>query len=377
MKTFLKAMCRKTGKWFGLEIEKIGSFPAVITNFVDITEEMANHITPQYSVDPHIETGKNLVACKYCRSRKFGNCSCSKRRKMCRSTDKYDFQCVYCDELEIDYSGASETDSGFYNHFTVSNLPKSAFDKHGNPQGDQFDLAKDGSMKGFTIYVLDFSGDSGARMKLREKLARKGFNIIYRGKDKLPRRDSLSNELSKPKTQLWIISSGREGSYFESHYLDIIYQYYLRGGSLYLWGDNKPLFVQANIVLHKLFQSKMDGNEVGEKIIGVKRAGMRSGIIEGHPIATGIVNFYEGQSIASFNCQSGLRPLVYSSLGNVISVYYDGGPGARVIGDGGFTRLSQTNITKAGTERFVLNCAIWLAHIEKYGGRGMDGLPRI
>lgn len=377
MKTFLKAKCRKTGKWFGLEVEKIGSNPAVITNFVDITEEAANHITPQYSVDPHIETGKNLIACKYCRSKKFGNCSCNKRRKTCRFSDKFDFQCVYCDELELDYTGASDSGSDFYNHFNVSNLPKSAFDKHGNPQGDQFDLAKDGSMKGYTIFVLDFSGESGARMKVREKLIRKGFTIDYRGKDKLPTKQELSVALSKPKVQLWIISSSAKNDNFEAKYLDVINQFFIRGGSLYLWGDNKPLYVQANIVLKKLFQSEMSGSEPGKMVIGVKRAGMTSGIIESHPIATGIVNFYEGQSIASFNCQCGLRPLVYSSAGSVISVFYDGGDKARVIGDGGFTRLASENITKAGTERFVLNCAIWLAHIEKYGGIGLSGLPRI
>ena len=377
MKTYLKAKCRKTGKWFGLEVEKNGTSPAVITNFVDITEEMAQHITPQYSVDPHIETGRNLVACKYCHSRKFGNCSCNKRRKSCRATDKYDFQCVYCDELEIDYTGAVDDGSDFYNHVNVSNLPKSAFDKHGNPQGDQFDLAKDGSMKGFTIVVLDFSGESNARQKLREKLEKKGFKIVYFGKDKLPRPFILNGHLAKDKTQLWVISSGKKNDGFERDYLPIIQQFFNRGGSLYLWGDNKPLYVQANLVLFRLFQSEMSGSEEGTGIIGVKRAGSRSGIIEGHPIATGIINFYEGQSIASFNCQCGLRPLVYSSQGNVISVFYDGGRGARVIGDGGFTRLSQANITKAGTERFVLNCAIWLAHIEKYGGRGLSGLPRL
>lgn len=375
MKTFLKAKCRKTGKWFGLEVEKIGSSPAVITNFVDITEEMANHITPQYSVDPHIETGKNLIPCKYCRSRKFGNCSCNKRRKTCRSTDKYDFQCVYCDELEIDYTGATDTGSDFYNHVNVSNLPKSAFDKHGNPQGDQFDLAKDGSMKGYSIIVLDFSGNSNSRQTLRNRLQTKGFAVTYRGKDNLPTRFELNNMLSKNKTQLWIISSGKKVLDFEGQYLDVIEQYYRRGGSLYLWGDNAPLFRQANLVLKKLFQSEMSGNEPGEKIIGVKRAGSISGIIESHPIATGIINFFEGQSIASFSTNCGLKPLVYSSIGNVISVYYDGT--ARVIGDGGFTRLSQDNIKRAGTDRFVLNCAIWLAHIEKYGGVGLSGLPRI
>ena len=55
MKTFLKAKCRKTGKWFGLEVEKNGTSPAVITNFVDIKNDIDKYVVDLVSADASMD----------------------------------------------------------------------------------------------------------------------------------------------------------------------------------------------------------------------------------------------------------------------------------------------------------------------------------
>ena len=371
MKTYLKARCRKTGKWFGLEVEKNGASPAVITNFVDITEDMANHITPQYSVDENIQTGKNLIACKYCRSRKFAGCSCNKNRKSCRPTDKYDFQCVYCNELEMDYSGATGDAGDVYNHVSVSNLPRSAFDRHGNPQGDQFDLAKDGSMKGFKVVIIKCCTEAGWDLSFPKRcLERKGFSVVTYENNRLPSDQDLQSLLSDKKTQIWILSSYEDR--LSRNAIDIIINAYKQGRGVYMMGDNDPFFKEANHVLERLYGVSMYGDLPGDKVITIQRANGEPGIIPNHPIGTGIINFYEGVTIATIPCKGTLRPLVYGSAKNVVTAYDDSNQ-CRLLADGGFTRLYYAT-DKAGTERFIVNCAIWLANIERVGHRNLPKL---
>lgn len=361
MKTFLKAKCNRTGRWFGLEVEKIGSNPAVITNFVDINEEQVNLLSPEYQVDPHIETGHNLLACKYCHSRKFGNCSCNKNKKVCKPTDKYDFQCVYCDELKIDYSNA-RGDANLYNKpINVTNLPASAFDKHGNPQGDQFDLIKDGMLHGYKVVVMDYSNLH--RPYLSVVLGRKGFETIYlRNTDDI--EDKVRPYLNDKKAQIWVLSSGYMMPFPRLYkFQKLINDAYSSGTSLYIWGDNDPLYVEGNIALNELFHTVMKGNYPADQVISIKNENNKCGIIPDHPISTGIINFYEGVTVANIKCTQELHPLVYGSDKIVITAYHEGK--ARVLVDGGWTRLYDEFLMKAGTERFVVNCAVWLANLEK------------
>ena len=378
IRTYLKAKCQKTGKFFALEITKYDGKPAVVTNFYEIDEEQANHLDPEYRVDENISVGSNLNPCIHCKTRRIAHCSHHRLSKTCRFNDKYDYQCLFCDQLKIDYTRVNNKDNSFYNKVNVSNLPASAFDKHGNPQGDQFDLAKDGSMKGFKIVILDFGGEGTTRQKLISKLKIKGFDVSYYGTNRTPTPLELKKEIMKGKTQLWIISGCKMEAIFRKKYLPVVIEYFNYGGGLYIWGDNEPLYAEANVVLKELFDANMYGNVPGNKIISIKKAGSISGIIPDHPIATGIINFHEGQSIATINWSKQgkngqMRPLVYGSDGTVIASFYENKK-TRLIADGGFTRLSSSNINKAGTERFVLNSAIWLAYVEKYGYSG-DSLP--
>ena len=62
------------------------------------------------------------------------------------------------------------------------------------------------------------------------------------------------------------------------------------------------------------------------------------------------------------NTNSIVKPLVYSSDGNVVTAYSESN-NSRLLIDGGFTRLWY-NWDSAGTGRFVTNCAAWLANAE-------------
>ena len=359
MKSFLKAKCRRTGKWFGLEVEKRGSDRAVITNFVDISEAMANMINPEYRVDPHIETGRNLVPCKYCHSRKFGSCSCNNNRKSCKPTDKYDFQCVYCNELEIVYSSDKSSNSS-YNNIDITNLPKSAFDMHGNPKGDQYDLAKDGQLVGYRVVLMNYNNAVCCYFEdLKKVLKRKGFEVIQYNRQGT---SVLHQYMGDKKTQIWIFSDYNYVSVSDVD-LNFYINFFNQGGSLYIWGENDPINFDADKILKRMFDSGMKGDYKGDKIISIKANGSKSGIIPDHPIAKGVINFYEGMTIASVKPTQDLKPLVYNSEGGVVSAYYESS-NARLLADGGYTRTYSDYIYKAGTERFIVNCAAWLANAE-------------
>ncbi len=96
----LLAHCPKTGKKFCVEVKKNGlTYEAV--NFVDLSEsdyaKLSSEISPATVV-----SADNLVACRYCQSRRVAGCSCNRRRKQCSSKGKYDFQCIYCESLVLD-----------------------------------------------------------------------------------------------------------------------------------------------------------------------------------------------------------------------------------------------------------------------------------
>ncbi|MBR4550202.1 MAG: TerD family protein [Oscillospiraceae bacterium] len=102
MRKFLKAHCRKTDRWYGLEIEQFGSTWKVV-NMIDLSDDEAAVLSSEIR-QPSFETNSNLLACTQCGSRRVGGCSCAKKKYSCQKHMKYRFDCIYCSELEIDYS---------------------------------------------------------------------------------------------------------------------------------------------------------------------------------------------------------------------------------------------------------------------------------
>lgn len=98
--SIILAHCSKTGKKFCIEVKKKGSgYQAV--NFVDLSDGNYNSLVSELSCES-LTSADNLLPCRYCQSRKVSGCSCNRKRKRCGKGDKYDFQCLYCDSLQMD-----------------------------------------------------------------------------------------------------------------------------------------------------------------------------------------------------------------------------------------------------------------------------------
>jgi len=233
-------------------------------------------------------------------------------------------------------------------------------DRFGNPQGSQYDLAKDGAFKGYKVVVLT---GLNIMANASSALQRKGFSTKILGYSECNDVKRIRNELNDDKCQLWLISG--DSCVWPSDCFNLIYDHFNRGRGLYIWSDNEPFYADSNVILEKLFRSKMSGNYEADQVLNVQTGLGLPGIIKNHPITTGLQNFYEGITISNVKLTQDLKPLVYSSDGKIVTAYYDK-DGKRVLIDGGFTRL-YCKWDSAGTDRFVVNCAAWLANIERFG----------
>lgn len=248
-------------------------------------------------------------------------------------------------------------------HNDVKSAPK---DKYGNPNGTNYDLLRDGSMKGYKILIINLCPEwdtCGQRENYDnpiKALENKGFEVIYR--DEFPADFA---RIAAGLCQIWLISGNIRTITDEQ--IRQIKAFYNQGKGVYLWADNDPFYADVNPIIKDLFGSTMSGNYIGEQIIGVQKHIKDVGIVAGHLISTGISNFYEGVTISNVATTQYLEPLVYSSDKKVVTAYSDV-DGKRLLIDGGFTRLC-VDWDSAGTDRYVVNAAGWLGNFEKFGWR--------
>ncbi len=107
---FLKAYCAKTKQYFGLEIKKYGSSWKVV-NMIRLDPDEAKLISSDIE-QPVFETNDNLIPCYRCGNRRVSGCGCAKEKKKCDRTMKYQFDCVYCEDLKIDYTLPTASEVG-------------------------------------------------------------------------------------------------------------------------------------------------------------------------------------------------------------------------------------------------------------------------
>lgn len=107
---FIKAYCEKTRQYFALEIKKYGSAWKVV-NVTHLSTDEAKLVSSEIE-QPTFETNTTLIPCSKCGSRKVGGCSCSRKKHQCSVGMKYQFDCVYCDCLKIDYSLPTASEVG-------------------------------------------------------------------------------------------------------------------------------------------------------------------------------------------------------------------------------------------------------------------------
>ena len=235
-------------------------------------------------------------------------------------------------------------------------------DNFGNAAGATYDLAVDGAFEGQTVAVLHlYTGEGFDFSKPKAALAQKGFSV-FRWINQPPPADELAKKLEKA-SQLWLIS-GTQRLLNEQH-LAVIKKFFDSGKGVYIWGDNTPYHADANYVAAALFDSDMRGYYTGDRVVHTKLKNTNSGVLPNHLLTTGLEHIFEGITIAQIKMSGGLKPLIWSSDGNVVTAFYDRG-GKRAILDGGFTRLYLKWDT-AGTGRYVKNAAAWLANYERFG----------
>lgn len=107
---FIKAYCAKTSRYYGLEVKKLG-FKWKVVNMVQLSDEEARLSASEVEVSS-LETGDNLIPCQTCGGRRVGGCGCAKKKQRCSRDMKYRFDCIYCDELKLDYSLPTASDVG-------------------------------------------------------------------------------------------------------------------------------------------------------------------------------------------------------------------------------------------------------------------------
>ncbi len=242
-------------------------------------------------------------------------------------------------------------------------------DRHGNAEGNQYDLAVDGAFQGETVAVLHLYTGEGFDFSLpKAALKEKGFSV-YRWINNPPSAEELEKSLEKA-CQLWIISSNIQK--LNKDHLKVIKKFFDSGKGVYIWGDNEPYYADANYVSDYLIGVKMLGNLPGNEVVGLNNKKKKVGLAPGHLITTGLEYVYEGITIATLqDKQQVLQPLIYGHESNLVTATYEQ-DGKRLILDGGFTRL-YCSWDHAGTGRYVKNAAAWLVNYERFVEKA-DGL---
>ena len=392
----IKARCKKTNRYYSLLAEQLEDGWQIV-NMMDLKKNLPDG---DFSVleQKRIVTNEALLACIHCGNRTVGGCSCAKKIRECSPDMKYRFDCIYCDEFEVlpttknadkafadksldgKNSSATDTDGSGdktenkatqcipeelspYNECAgVNDIASLKKDAYGNPLGSEYDLAKDGGFSGYKILVLNLC-DECDFAKPQQALIKKGFEVI---ECKVPPEPAvLKALLYSGKTQLWVIS--HKYPFLQEEHIKIIYDYFDSGHGVYIFGDSDPYFADANALLDALFSAEMKGNFKGDCLLSLKTQNNTAGIEPKHLLTTGIVNFYEGITIAEIDVRDSLSALVCGSELQATVAYY-ANEDKRAIADGGFTRLYFKWDT-AGSERFIVNAAAWLANYEFFEGK--------
>ena len=360
---YIKAHCAARDKWFALEVEEQHGAYQII-NFVGMTEDGAKGIRTEVP-GSSFRVADSLRRCAVCGTDKAGRCDHvahphGSRRARC--DQPYSYQCLFCEHMRISDAGV---EAGAYGDWVgVSNIPGAARDRFGNPEGSQYDLARDGGFAGRGIVILCLYTGEGILEGIRQPIAaleKKGFRVeLCTGVS----AQELQQKLAEA-CQLWVISD--RSRHLDDAHMQVIRTFWEAGNGLYILGDNDPFYADANFLAQALAGVTMSGNSQGDKVIGVQKKPGAVGLMAGHPISTGIVNLYEGITIAAVETCGAVRPLVNSTAGKPVTAICDDGQ-RRMLIDGGFTRLFHKWDT-AGTDRFVVNCAAWLAGVSAGGER--------
>jgi len=250
------------------------------------------------------------------------------------------------------------------------------YDKHGNLLSEEFDLGKDGSFNDFWILIGLFPNElSSSWHELAKKsLEKKGFNVVVERKE-----NKFIELLKEDKFDVaWLIScSQKYDSFNEQEFKNAVFNYHKTGKGLFIYGDNAPYFLHANLVLPELVGCSLQGNNYGNKTLSFGSTREKGQFDQEHLIFAGINNLYEGITICYPDQDSKLKTLALGTDGKPCILSCEKGQsnfndGGRIVVDTGFTKLYQQFWASAGQARYVVNATVWLVDLEGRHGMIVD-----
>ncbi len=233
-------------------------------------------------------------------------------------------------------------------------------DSYGNAAGAQFDLAVDGAFEGQTVFVVDLYRQDFSRAA--DAIRKKGFNVVRM--QNVPPLDEFKAALAK-SNQFWVIASCDNSVHLSKAHQQAVKAFFDAGHGVYLWGDNDPCNADADSLATTLLDARVTGNLYGDQVVARSDGAGKPGVVRNHLLSTGVENIYEGITVATVKPAGAMTPVIYGSAGNLVTAAFEA-QGKRLIVDGGFTRLSN-KWDSAGTGRYVMNAAAWLANYERFG----------
>jgi len=140
------------------------------------------------------------------------------------------------------------------------------YDKHGNLLSEEFDLGKDGSFNDFWILIGLFPDELEITWNelAKKSLEKKGFNVV------VERRENKFIELLRGDKfdVVWLISCLKKYDLFnDQEFKNAVFNYHKTGKGLFIFGDNDPYYLHANLVLPELVGCSLQGNNPGNKTL--------------------------------------------------------------------------------------------------------------
>lgn len=236
-------------------------------------------------------------------------------------------------------------------------------DKHGNREGRAFDLGGESRLDGrLTLLVLTEGDVKPVTLDSNlVKALKRRIEVQYI--PDLPRNENDFEKMLSDTTQIWVWAGQDPGCLPPSH-LEVIKKKIKHGMSAFLLADNTPFTRGIDDILKTVSSdSAIEGNYVGKQIIRATNVG--PGFEGKHPLFHGISKLYEGDTVSTI-IGTNLRTIARSTDGNSLICVSQSTPNqGKILVTGGFTALMDQYWDTAGTERFALNAAAFLAGIEK------------
>jgi hypothetical protein len=255
------------------------------------------------------------------------------------------------------------------------------------------DWIKDGEFKGKRILIAcwywEGQGVGGAPMNhVPQVLRQMGFTVdVLREPKHLPDLGQYD--------QAWIVSG--TGSSFDKSDVQKLRAFLQRGKGVYVLADNTPYTYEANVIGAELYQTHLQGDYYGgkvvhvvapgkvkqmvdeamkkgdmEKLAGLRRAGYLDGKLyaEDHELLSGIEQIYEGITVAAQTPAKDLEVILRDSANeNLVSVSTR--KGELLVLDGAFTRLY------CGWEENTATSTNWYRNVAAYlAGKRRADLPK-